>query len=153
MFGIKLKEARANAKLSQIELGKELGVGNTTISNWEKGIAKPDIDTIEDICSVLSVSPNYFFKKRDPFAITLEQKDFIKRYKELDSHGKEMVDMVLDKEYERSTKDNVVGFPQMVAESPVEYNAGLNAAHERTDIEVTDEMIQHDDDIMDGDDF
>ena len=143
MFGIKLKEARTSAKLSQIELGKELGVGNTTISNWEKGIAKPDIDTIEDICSVLSVSPNYFFKKRDPFAITLEQKNFLKRYKELDFHGKEMVDMVLDKEYERSTKADVVEFPQVE----------LDAAHERTDIHVTDDMRQHDDDIMDGDDF
>jgi transcriptional regulator with XRE-family HTH domain len=29
----------------------------------------------------------------------------------------------------------------------------LNAAHERTDIEVTDEMRQHDDDIMNDDDF
>jgi hypothetical protein len=28
-----------------------------------------------------------------------------------------------------------------------------NAAHKRTDIEVTEEMIQHDNDIMDGDDF
>ncbi len=29
----------------------------------------------------------------------------------------------------------------------------LNAAHERTDIEVTDEMRQHDDDIMDDENF
>lgn len=29
----------------------------------------------------------------------------------------------------------------------------LNAAHERTDIEVTKEMLQHDEDIMDDDDF
>ena len=31
--------------------------------------------------------------------------------------------------------------------------ATLNAAHERTDIEVTDDMKKHDDDIMDDDDF
>lgn len=29
----------------------------------------------------------------------------------------------------------------------------VNAAHARTDIEVTEEMIKHDDDIMDDDDF
>lgn len=29
----------------------------------------------------------------------------------------------------------------------------LNAAHERTDVEITEEMIQHDDDIMDDENF
>ena len=29
----------------------------------------------------------------------------------------------------------------------------VNAAHERTDIEVTDEMRQHDDDIMNDENF
>lgn len=33
------------------------------------------------------------------------------------------------------------------------YLYGLNAAHERTDIEVTNDMLKHDDDIMDSDDF
>lgn len=33
------------------------------------------------------------------------------------------------------------------------YENELNAAHERTDIEVTDEMRKHDDDIMYGEDF
>ena len=29
----------------------------------------------------------------------------------------------------------------------------MNAAHVRTDVKVTPEMIAHDEDIMDGDDF
>ena len=29
----------------------------------------------------------------------------------------------------------------------------LNAAHARTDVEVTEDMLKHDDDIMNSDDF
>jgi Predicted transcriptional regulators len=146
MFGDKLKEARKAMKLNQVELGNRLGVGNTTISNWEKGIAKPDIDTLEKICSTLTVSPNYFFKKLDSLAMTLKEQDLLKKYRELSSTGREMVDMVLDKEYERFANSNKAGvtlFPQ----------AELSAAHERTDITITDDMREFDDDIMDGDDF
>lgn len=44
---------------------------------------------------------------------------------------------------------------QMFAESPINSKSYLEpqAAHERTDIAVTDEMRKHDDDLMDNDDF
>ena len=48
-----------------------------------------------------------------------------------------MVDLVLDKEHARVTA-KVIPLSRPI----------LNAAHERTDIEVTDEMRKHDDDIM-----
>ena len=35
----------------------------------------------------------------------------------------------------------------------MEEELAVQAAHERTDIEVTDEMRQHDDDIMDDENF
>ena len=60
-----------------------------------------------------------------------------------------MVDFTLEKEYERSIdgiaeKKNIVKMPSHLE---------VSAAHERKDIEVTDEMRQHDDDIMNDPDF
>ena len=62
MFGDKLKQARLNVKIKQSELAKILGTTNTTISNWENNVSKPDVDTIEYICGALNVSPNFFFQ-------------------------------------------------------------------------------------------
>lgn len=50
----------------------------------------------------------------------------------------------------------VLDYASDLAQNPKYTSASsdiLQAAHERTDIEVTDEMRKHDDDIMSGDDF
>ena len=62
----KIKAARKAKNLTQLDLSKILGVTNTTVSNWEQGINKPDIDTIEQLCGILEVSPRYFFTKKAP---------------------------------------------------------------------------------------
>ena len=34
---------------------------NTAIANWEKGLNKPDADTISALCDILGKDGNYFF--------------------------------------------------------------------------------------------
>ena len=46
-FDIRLKELRKGKGITQEQLAKDLGVNNTTISIWERGVRKPDINTIE----------------------------------------------------------------------------------------------------------
>lgn len=101
-FGEKLKKARSFKKLKQSELAKQLGVTNTTISNWENNISKPDLDTLSYICGLLEVKASYFLDAKPPKElVSLKEYDFIKKYRELDNHGKEMVDLVMEKEYNR----------------------------------------------------
>lgn len=47
--------------LSQKELGDALHKSTNVVSNWENGIHSPDLDTIEDICKILNVSPDELF--------------------------------------------------------------------------------------------
>ncbi len=71
----------------------------------------------------------------------------IKKYRSLDPHGKDMVDTVLNKEFDRCQsikKAEITPLPDRSYLDPV-------AAHERTDIEVTDEMRQHDDELVGND--
>lgn len=79
-------------------------------------------------------------------ALNSKEHDHIKKYRALDDHGQELIDTILAKEYERCVahKGNIVSMPDYLMPQ---------AAHERTDIEVTDEMRRHDDDIMADDDF
>lgn len=63
-IGEKIRSARKRAGLTQKKLGEALGVRNTTISNWEKGVAKPDTTQIELLSGHLNVAPAYFFDQR-----------------------------------------------------------------------------------------
>ena len=57
-IGNKIRRFREDRKLTQIQLAEKLGVSNSRVSNWEKGINRPDADIIADICVALNVSPS-----------------------------------------------------------------------------------------------
>ena len=59
--GDKLKEARNNAGLSQKKVSDITGFSNTSISNWEKGVSRPDVDSFGTLCALYDVNPNDFF--------------------------------------------------------------------------------------------
>lgn len=56
-LGKRIRKYREERKLSQKELADLIGVSNSRISNWEKGINRPDADIIADLCRALNVSP------------------------------------------------------------------------------------------------
>lgn len=58
-FDIRLKELRKGKGITQEQLAKDLGVNNTTISIWERGVRKPDINTIEQLAVYFGVSTGY----------------------------------------------------------------------------------------------
>ncbi len=149
----RLKEARNNKGLKQQEVAGQLGIKANTISNWEKGRTEPDIDTFVKLCRIYQIdcaallSDVYAFK-RISNDISLVEYEYIKKYRELDPHGREMVDFTLEKEYERSKAlgeqkeeldNNIVEMP-----SYLEVNA---AHHSRGDF--TDEERQEDEDMLD----
>ena len=61
LFGEKIKAARLAASMTQKDLAKDIGVANTTISNWEKNISRPDPDQIELLCKTLNISTVQLF--------------------------------------------------------------------------------------------
>lgn len=60
-FGDKIKEARKKAKMTQRQLADQLGIKNTSISNWEKNVSRPDPDMIALLCGVLGIEPGFLF--------------------------------------------------------------------------------------------
>ena len=59
MLGERLKKLRLKKGLSQTELGDLLGTDNSNISNWERGISKPDIDMLIKIAHFFDTSTDY----------------------------------------------------------------------------------------------
>lgn len=56
MFGKKLEFYRKEMNLSQDELGKEINVVKSTISNWENGKSFPDGDKLLELANLFGVS-------------------------------------------------------------------------------------------------
>lgn len=101
-FGEKIKNARTLKGLTQKQLAEKIGAKHNSISDWEKNKNKPDPDTIELLCGILEISPNYLLGNKLNNDISPSEKEMIKKYRSLNDSGKEMVNIVLDKEYERS---------------------------------------------------
>lgn len=100
------------------------------------------------------ISAEIAFGKQEPiyFAISTEESNHLYKFRAIDEHGRELVNTVLDKEYERCTdaSNNVIKLVQDKS-----YLAA-DAAHDRTDIspeERTVELTQQEDDIMNDDNF
>lgn len=60
-FGEKIRQARKAAGLTQRQLADRLGVSNTSVSNWEKNLSRPDADLIQQLCAILGLQPNDFY--------------------------------------------------------------------------------------------
>ena len=55
-FEEKLIKLRKEKALSQEELGEKLNVTRQTISKWELGQSKPDMDKMKDMSNLFGVS-------------------------------------------------------------------------------------------------
>lgn len=65
-IGSKIKAARKAAHMGQAELGEAIGIGKSSISEWESGKRSPDIDKVKDIAKVLNVTPAYLMGWDEP---------------------------------------------------------------------------------------
>lgn len=156
-IGYRIKEARENLGLTQTGLGSKVGVTGSAITNYEKETSHPKEQVIYKLMEVLGVDANYLFQDvvnipKKINDVTLAEFEYIKKYRDLDSHGKEMVDFTLLKEWERSTievkqfNNNII--PEQINDGK---NYQLNAAHAIEGASKEDQL--HDDDIMDDENF
>ena len=157
-IGYRIKEARERLGLTQTELGQKVGVTGSAITNYEKETSHPKEQIIYKLMETLGVDANYLFQDcmhippRDN-DIDLSEYEHIKKYRDLDDHGKEMVDFTLEKEYERSVAekkktDNIV---HMTVKETSAYE--VNAAHADDYMSAPDELKQLEEDIMDDENF
>lgn len=144
-FSKKLKELRLRAGFSQKQVYEHFNIPQSTFSSWEVGKSEPSGDMLLKLCEYYDCDMLKEFSQDNSSGITYEELEIIKKYRDLDNHGREMVDFTLNKEYERSkalaeqTTDNIVEMPSHLE---------VNAAH-RSKGEFTDEERQEDEDMLD----
>ena len=146
--------------LTKTTLSQRSGIPYTTIDAWyKKGYEGLKLTTLRKLSSYFNTTLDYWildeitdpnYGKSSGFKVEYTEMEYIKKYRFLDHHGKDMVDTVLIKEYERcqSSKQEKNSIP---LKDPSPDYLELNAAHQRTDIEITKEDIEHDDALMNDD--
>ena len=60
-IGLKIKNARSEEHVTQAELALRLGVEPQLISQYERGVKRPKIETLEKIANALGVNIAYFY--------------------------------------------------------------------------------------------
>ena len=168
-----IKKIRQEKGLSQKELGEKLGVSQQMIGQWETGKANPKIETIQKIADALEVELWEIVEldQMDENTRMREMKNMLSR---LSYEGLEVVNRYLRESLysekslpEESLLDNyrqlnfdgqqkvinyvedLIKIPEYQKEPP--RSEPLNAAHAIQD--ASKEDIQHDEDIMDDEDF
>lgn len=107
MFGDRLKQARVAAKMTQQELGEKIGAKGNSVSNWEKGVSRPDLEQVGKICTVLNVSANFLIDTSEiSTTISAKERMLLNKYNALDIYGKELIELAIDCEYRRCESQN-----------------------------------------------
>lgn len=144
-FSKKLKELRLRAGFSQKQVYEHFNIPQSTFSSWEVGKSEPSGDMLLKLCEYYDCDMLKEFSETDNSGITYEELEIIKKYRNLDDHGREMVDFTLKKEYERSKAlaeqngNNIVNMPSHLE---------VNAAH-HSHGGFTDKERQEDEDMLD----
>ena len=157
--GDRIKQRRLELGLSADELALRIGKSRATIYRYENGdIENMPTPILEPLAKALYTTPAQLmgWKMDDGdignafMADSLEDEiDSMKSFSPSEkNHFKAYINLL---EINRKKVDDYT--KQLLSIQQMENDVALAAAHERTDVEITDEMRKHDDDIMDDDNF
>ena len=167
-FGTRLKARREQLGITQPQLAEMLGVSKGAIGNYETGLNSPKATILYKVFDVLDCDANYLFqdemneRSQEDVATPVEMEHLVKKYRVLDSSGKETVDFILNKEYERCLHPAVSGQLDLLKIIQNTVDGKLKDGVKTEDLLVdaahyiensTTEDKKHDDGIMNGDKF
>lgn len=106
----RIKERREELGISRNELAELIGVTSSAIANYENEISYPKVELLFKLFDALKCDANYLYQDEmnaldEEFEVTLTERNIIKKYRDLDDHGKDLIDTILLKEHTRCIKE------------------------------------------------
>lgn len=95
-FGTKLKELREKKGLSQIEFAKLTNLTRSAISMYELEKREPNLNTLITFAKFFNVDINTLLEFNNIIDLSADEKELIKKYRQLPSDRKETVKLILD---------------------------------------------------------
>ena len=103
-MGDRIRHSRQHKHLLQSELAKMIGVKSSgIISNWERGLNRPNADQIISLCKALNITASYLldYSGKSDLEATPEEADTIRKLRKLDDFGLKSVSCLIENELER----------------------------------------------------
>ena len=101
-FASRLRQAREQAGLTQLELAEKLGVTKSAIGNYENGVSSPKWDVLVQIFDVLHVEPNFLYQDSfsppvsDSVHLTPAQSSLLTSFDQLNDEGQQKAQDYVD---------------------------------------------------------
>ena len=159
-IGETLKKLRENNNMTRKEAAdklKALGIdiSDKTLYGYESGRNSANADMFLALCRIYKCQNimEVFTDTVGDVLFTNSEWEIIEKYRDLDPHGKDMVNTVLEKEHKRWESEQK---DSSIIRLHNQEHISVNAAHTRTDIhesDRTEEARCQEEDIMDDPDF
>ena len=96
-FKDRIKELRTMMDLSQDDLARKLDVTKQTVSQYERGIRRPDMDSAIALADIFNVSIDYLYgvEDRTPLLLAQDELQLIDKYRQADDLTKMMIAKLL----------------------------------------------------------
>ena len=108
-IGKRIRDKRAELKISSTELAEKIHVSKQTISGYELERTFPNPVKLSRILQVLQCDANYLYQdfidtqvlKKEQNGLTDQEFELIRKYRLLNDHGKFVVESIANIEYDR----------------------------------------------------
>lgn len=103
MIGITLRKILEDCDTNVNELSRRTGIpAQTLYSVIRRDSMKIDLDILLRICRELDVPVEMFYDGGCPALPDMEEWHLVQRYRHLDDHGRRVVNLVMDEEFNRT---------------------------------------------------
>ena len=158
--GERIKEKQKKMGVSQVDFADKINVSKQTLYKYENNlITNIPSDKVEAAAKIGGVSPAYLMGWEEPsdgdIGNAFANNNLFEVINNISAQApvekKHFTNYMNLLEVNRKKADNYV--EQLLSIQEMDKALQVNAAHGRTDTEITEEMKQHDDDIMNSDEF
>lgn len=152
--------------MKQVDIIEATGINKGSLSSYISGKYEPKQTNIYKIAKALNVNEAWLMGHDVPMErktnektynlptqdenlrLSQTDKDILQKYHCIDNKGKHTVNTILEMEYNRCKKTELPKVKRLKSKEDKAHLLPI-ASHERTDIEVTEEMKKHDDAFFD----
>ena len=95
-FGSTIKDYRIRAQMDQEQVGRACGLTGNTVSNWERGVSRPDLKLIPLLCDLLGIPLEVFFGMPSASTLSGTERHIIEDYRRMTTPNKAQLVKVID---------------------------------------------------------
>ena len=110
MIKDKLREVRERTGMNKKEFAEYIGIKYTTYNNYETGAREPDSEFLIRFSKKFNVSTDFLLGLQEDkeilysYELKASEYEHIEKYRSLDPHGQQTIDIILDRELDRTTQ-------------------------------------------------